>query len=105
MGDRFYYLFTNVFHCLLNLLLSSDQQLHLPHLFEYGELKYEYDAGGWYYFTSYVQAGEVADEGSGCSVPATCVVGHSPKSLCTWPHGQDTCREPKARHKEEANSD
>lgn len=31
--------------CLESVLFSSDQQLRLPHLFEYGELKHEYDVG------------------------------------------------------------
>lgn len=31
--------------CLESVLFSSDQQLRLPHLFEYGELKHEHDIG------------------------------------------------------------
>ncbi|KAI4540544.1 hypothetical protein MG293_009585 [Ovis ammon polii] len=35
------------------------QQLHLSCVFEYGELKHEYDVGDWSYFTFNIEVGEV----------------------------------------------
>lgn len=67
VGDHF---LLSIHYCfplpLESVFFSSKQQLHLSHLFEYGELKHGYDVGDWSYFTFSREVGEVVDRCCGC---------------------------------------